>query len=153
MCQSLTSFHTPHPPEPYFLRLNKPTTAAPHSSCAGGPRPRHCTPDGASRRQSRVRQSPPSLYWPLLFWCSPWYRWPSQLQETLLAHTIFHSPGFPSLPPQCCSWSLANCCWCSQAWEFTSFNKASQDPQSSTFRALWASAFCWNSGCCFQFSF
>ena len=43
-----------------FVSSSGLTPTAPHPSCAGGPRPGRSTPNGASLRQSRGGQSPPS---------------------------------------------------------------------------------------------
>lgn len=61
-----------------------------NSSCWCGPRPRHITPSGASQRQTREGQLPPSPSWPLLLWWSSRYCWPSRLQQ----HTSGSCPAF-----------------------------------------------------------
>jgi len=61
--------------------FSRPTPTGLHFSCAGGPRLECSTSDGALQVQCRRGQPPPSPYWPLLFWSSPGYSWPSRLQE------------------------------------------------------------------------
>lgn len=72
--------------KPFFVRgarilwssswlCSGPAPTALHQSWARGPRLGQCSPDGASKWQSKVGQSPPSFCWPPLFWRSPRYFW------------------------------------------------------------------------------
>jgi len=89
------------------------------SSYAGGPRPGHSTPDGASQEQSRGKQFCLSPCWMHLFCCSPGYCWPSGLQKhTAGSCPASHPPQAPHPSPQHCSqWVLLPVC--AHTWDYS----------------------------------
>ena len=67
--------------------------------------------------QSRGAESPSSTCWPLFFWCSPGYSWPSGLwAHTDSSYWASRQPTLPSPSPQGCSSSILHpACIC--AWD------------------------------------